>query len=380
MSSLDEKTTFNEIIRTKPKKIGLAVGSHSVGSSYTVSQALNFCRSCQINLLIIDFGWVTWAWPNTDKNEIKTLIEKSKQANISIWLMYRDRSSDHNLPHQVYRDNTSDPSIICYSHQKCRHWSISWAQTLLDHYPGVEGMILYNPRVLPDCCYCSKCIQDFEETTDIHKDPRSPNMTASENQTWLVWRAEVLTNYMTKWQEQILSTHDALQTGIVIVPQTQGAMDLGQNITALGTCLEVVCPFVVVHSDLGFNETVAGEVCIETKNLVPCDVIANIKIYGPYNNGELDIINAMLSSMRSNADGFFIWSYDYLLEEGYNLELIIKAYNEVQNTEFPSTIASTSADFPWTIMLNSLFPIAIVKKMIKPRTRMKIRAKNENFS
>src|SRR4051794_6764419 len=45
---------------------GIAVLSSSLGGEVTAEEILAFTDSCRINLVVIDFAWVTYHWPRTD--------------------------------------------------------------------------------------------------------------------------------------------------------------------------------------------------------------------------------------------------------------------------------------------------------------------------
>ncbi len=318
---------------------GIAIGSDIIGDESSVQEILSFVHKCKINFLIVDFGWITWSWSNSNFEEIAALIDNIRQDGIPIWLMYRARTIDrteYDLPHQVYKDGTVSESDLCFSHEEVQDWSINWTEKLLLIYPHVDGMILYNPRFFPDHCFCNECCSKFRAETGILDDPRSIDVNSDEYQQWIEWRAKGLTNFITEWNNAVKASNSQLQTGAVLIPQLFDPMDFGQDLPALGKTLDAIFPFVVVHNDGENGQQIwsqAQQICNEAKDSGPSLVIANIKIYGPYNNTDNDVINAMNASINSRGDGFFVWCYDYLVTGDYNLTKIMNAFEGILEGE-----------------------------------------------
>jgi len=324
--ALDEYKIINFKVR------GIAVGSHVVGDiSSTVTDIMTFINDCNINMLIVDFGWITYTWNNTKFNSVSKLINSANEENIPVWLMYRARTLEgeyEHLQHQVNKNGEVDGRDICFTNHECRNWSISWAHKLLEKYPTVNGIILYNPRFLSDGCYCHKCLEKFKNDTGINENPLEFDIDTIQYETWMNWRLKELTDFITEWKNNIKMIYPDLQFGLV-VNSGNSAYSTGQNISELGEIVDVICPFAALDSVTDANY--AGDICNEVKEITNATVVADIKIYGPYNNTDLDIINAIKSSLDSNGDGFFIWCYDCLNPSKYDLNKIIDAYNGIYN-------------------------------------------------
>jgi hypothetical protein len=314
----------------KKKTRGLAIGSTVIKNTGQMENILDFVKQCNINMVIIDFGWITASWDLSNFEDIETLMQNLNQAGVTIWLMYRCRtlsSDDYELRHQIHIDGEEYGEELCYTDERCLQWTIDWADALLNQYSEyVEGMILYNPRIWPDCCYCDHCTELFQAETGIITDPKSLNESSYEYERWLQWKTESLNVFIQDWRNNLNNDWPNLKTGVVVMSPEYSAY-FSQNITAIGDCSDIICPFIPLHK---IQENDFGrEICDDTKKCVNCNVIGDIKIYGPYNNTDSDIINAMTSITTSTADGYFIWSYDYLNPFFYNFESIINAYNGI---------------------------------------------------
>ena len=327
-----ENMTFSlaEYQLIEEKFRGIAIGSDIIGDESSISELLTFIEDCNINNVIVDFGWITWSWENTKFEEVSDFINKTQQRNISVWLMYRARTYDgdgHDIPHQVNILGDTSSTDICISSKKSRDWAISWSDKLLQKYPTVDGMILYNPRILSNCCYNIYSTINFVLETKTRGLPRLFRQATEKYDLWMEWRCNELKDFLNEWTHNIKCDFPDIKTGSVLLSQSYGSYNTGQDISRLETFLDIIFPFVAL--DNVDNNDIAGEICNETKEQVSCGVVSDIKIYGPYNNTDTDIVNAIQSSMESNGDGFFIWCYDFLNSEEFNLSKIIDAYNGI---------------------------------------------------
>lgn len=336
--SLLEKLNVNITELQKLKKIrGIAVGSDIIGSESSISEILDFIDDCYINMLIVDFGWITWSWNNTQFDDVGSLINESKQRNIPTWLMYRARTLPDQyeyLQHQIHIDGEVDDRYICFTDSECKNWSITWAHRLLENYSIVDGIILYNPLFLTDGCYCPVSLEKFKNDTEITENPKEFEKGTTQYETWWNWQTKEITDFVKTWKNNIASFYPNLQFGLV-VNSGGSAVASGQNLSELGAIVDMLCPFAALHSIE--DAKYAGNICNEVKEITNATVIADIKIYGPYNNNDEDIINAIKSSLDSNGDGFFIWCYDSLDPAKYDIELIKTAYSTYYHDWYSSS-------------------------------------------
>jgi len=321
---------------------GIAVGSNIVGADSSISEVLDFIEDCNINMLIVDFGWITWSWNNTLFDYVGNLINESKEKKIPTWLMYRARTLEgeyEHLQHQVHKNGEVDGRYLCFTDNDNINWSISWAHKMLEKYPTVDGIILYNPMFFSDCCYCPVCLERFRNDTGIVSNPIDFDVDSEEYKTWIIWRKNIITDFINEWKNNITDFYPELQFGMV-VESGEMAGSVGQNITSLGEIVDLLCPFVALDS---ITETdFASNIINEVKKITDVRVISDIKIYGPYNNTNNDIINAITSSLNSNGDGFFIWDFDSLVSGNYNIESIKMTYNPYYFGWYSPSIQETS--------------------------------------
>ncbi|MFH1100487.1 MAG: transglutaminase domain-containing protein [Methanobacteriota archaeon] len=324
--------SLSEYQRIEDKFRGIAVGSDIIGDESSISEILTFIEECNINHVIVDFGWITWSWENTQFEKVADFLNETQQRNITLWLMYRARTlpgDGYNIPHQVHRNGEIDEREICFSNKKSRDWAISWSDKLLEKYPMVNGIILYDPRFLSDCCYCFQSNLKFILETKTLGFPRFFRQGMEKYDLWMEWRSDEIEEFIKEWRNYIKQSYPNLEIGSVLLPEEYGAYNMAQDMSKLESNLNTIFPFVALDNVSDLN--IAGRICNKTKEKVSCQIVSNIKIYGPYNNTDNDIVNAIKSSMESNGDGFFIWCYDCLDPEKYDLNKIINAYNGIYN-------------------------------------------------
>ena len=229
----------------------------------------------------------------------------------------------------VFTFRSTDDREICFSNKESREWAISWSDKLLEKYPMVDGMIIYNSRLLSDCCYSLHSKLKFILETKTLGFPRFFKEGTEKYDRWMEWRCEEIKEFIEEWDNHIKNSYPQMKTGSVLLPESYGSYSIAQDILRLESHLDIIFPFVAL--DNVNNPDIAGQICNMTEEKVSSNVVADIKIYGPYNNTDSDIVNAIKSSMESNGDGFFIWCYDCLDPEEYDLNKIINAYNGIYN-------------------------------------------------
>ena len=314
-------------LRHLKKTRGIAVGSNIIVDESAIFDIVDFIDDCNINMVVVDFGWITWSWNNTVFDYVSIFINESKQKDIPTWLMYRARTLEgeyKHLQHQVNKNGELDERNICFTDNECIKWSIDWAHKLLQKYPTVNGIILYNPYFLPDGCYCPTCLETFRNDAGIDESPLDFGIGTLQYNEWLNWKKEKLASFMSKWKNSLNSFYPDLKFGLVL-NSGDSATAMGQDISVLSNIVDMVCPFVALDSVI--DDNFAGNICNNIKETANATIIANIKIYGPYDNSDSDIINAMKSVLESDGDGFFIWNYDFLISGKYNIDSIKMAYN-----------------------------------------------------
>jgi len=341
------------------KSRGIAVGSNIVGKESSISEILGFIEDCNINMLIVDFGWITWSWNNTVFEDVGALINESIEKKIPTWLMYRARTLEgeyKNLQHQVHKNDEVDDRHLCFTDEENINWSISWAHKMLEKYPNVNGVIIYNPAFIFDCCYCPICLERFRNDTGIVKNPVDFDIDSEEYQTWISWRSNIITDFIEEWKKNITAYYPKMNFGIV-ANSGESAEITGQNIISLGEIVDLICPFSALNSvtETDYTENIINEV----KEITDARVVADIKIYGPYDNSNDDIINSITSSLNSDGDGFFIWNYNSLILGNYDIDSIKKAYNPYY-LNLPSFRYNSNEDVLQIYIVLAMFIIAVI--------------------
>lgn len=133
---------------TQLPKRGIAVVSSSIGTTLSVEEILSFAESCRLQFVVIDFAWITHHWDRTTGEAVRLAKELAKR-NIGVGVMYRprtlrpDEADIHYLPGP---DGKIRPS---HNHPDLRYddsinWATNWGSQLLDRFPMVDTIILYN--------------------------------------------------------------------------------------------------------------------------------------------------------------------------------------------------------------------------------------------
>ena len=80
---------------TSPSKNvrGICVLSSRIGKDVSPGQIVAFARSCRLNLVVIDFAWISHHWPQTTDAAVD-LAGQLQDAGIEVMLMYRPRVMD----------------------------------------------------------------------------------------------------------------------------------------------------------------------------------------------------------------------------------------------------------------------------------------------
>jgi len=131
---------------------GIAIIVSSIGTDYRVEDLVRLLEKGKFSPLIIDFAWITYHWEQTKFEEVNRLLESAKKAGITVAVMYRPRFlSDPTVLTQVDEKGRNDFQHgfeINYFDSKARQWGIEWGNKILTKCPGVDEIIIYNPRNL----------------------------------------------------------------------------------------------------------------------------------------------------------------------------------------------------------------------------------------
>jgi murein DD-endopeptidase MepM/ murein hydrolase activator NlpD len=137
---------------------GMAFLSSDLGSDVSPDEICEFVRTTRINLVVIDFAWITYHWPRTTVAAVD-VVQKLSEAGVDVAVMYRPRAldrADAAIHYAVNEDGTlpGDHNDLCFAHEDSVTWGAEWGVRLLKAFPTVNKVILYNLRA--PCC-CEKC-------------------------------------------------------------------------------------------------------------------------------------------------------------------------------------------------------------------------------
>jgi hypothetical protein len=147
---------------------GVAILSSNVGRDVTADEIVTFARACRLNLVVIDFAWITHHWPRTDLDAIRPLAARLRDGGVRVAAMYRPRllrPTDAAVRVAVTANGTAAPhhNDLCFADDDSAAWAARWGADLLTQIPAIEEIILYN--LLPTCA-CPSC-RDGRATAHI---------------------------------------------------------------------------------------------------------------------------------------------------------------------------------------------------------------------
>jgi hypothetical protein len=138
---------------------GIAVLSSSVGHDVSVDEIDAFVSTCRLDLVVVDFAWITYHWDRTDCAAVEDLAQRLGRRGVVVAAMYRPRllhASDADVP--VARDEkgaaAKDHVDVCLAAQASVDWGAAWGEKILRACPSIDHVALYNLR---PTCACAAC-------------------------------------------------------------------------------------------------------------------------------------------------------------------------------------------------------------------------------
>ncbi len=138
---------------------GIAVLSSSLGHDVPLEEVETFVRTCRIDLVVVDFAWITHHWPRTDLKSVEELAQRLRRQGVVVAAMYRPRllgPSDAEV--HVARDEEGEEpehhAELCFAWPDSVDWGAQWGEKVLEGCPSIDHVLLYNVRAL---CRCEKC-------------------------------------------------------------------------------------------------------------------------------------------------------------------------------------------------------------------------------
>lgn len=138
---------------------GAAFLSSSVGSDVSEGEILGFVEACKIDLIVIDFMWITHHFERSNFEKIESLSRRLTERGVVVAAMYRPRAlqpKDADIHFAVRADGTVAKTHLdlCYAHEDSRSWGLTWGVDILSRCPSIRHLVLYNVR---SPCHCERC-------------------------------------------------------------------------------------------------------------------------------------------------------------------------------------------------------------------------------
>ncbi|KPJ64600.1 hypothetical protein AMK68_01190 [candidate division KD3-62 bacterium DG_56] len=309
---------------------GVAIDSMAVGQTASVDELVAYAQRAHLNLVVVDFNWVTYYWYRTKLSAVNELARRLGEAGIEVYAMYRPGRlglKDHShLPPQVDRDGKEDERNICFSYPEARQWVVAWGQQIFNNVRPLQGLLLHQPSFAPDACYCPVCREQFRWDTGKE--------IGDDEAAWLEWRAKVITNFVRGWAEEMKRTSPPLMVGVV-VSAPPAAQSFGQDLDALSEHIDILSPVIAINPTAKDKEIdpdlvrSAGDLLQPYRGRVR--LLADLRVYfgeSTYNSTD-DVVNAIVGT-RAGFDGFFLWGFDLFGSPSrYDRERVADAIREL---------------------------------------------------
>jgi len=149
---------------------GIAVVASSIGREISAEEVVAVARACHLNVVAIDFAWITYHWPRTDLKKVQGLCRELRKAHVEVVAIYRPRVL---LPEEAaihYAQDgegrvAEDHLELCFAAEDSVLWAAGWGERILSSLESVDRICLYNLRA---ACFCPRC-RDYQGRTHIAK-------------------------------------------------------------------------------------------------------------------------------------------------------------------------------------------------------------------
>ena len=138
---------------------GIAVLSSSLGHDISAEEIAAFAHSCKIDLVVVDFAWITHHWTRTDLATVEELAQRLRKQGVVVAAMYRPRllRPDDAQVHLALDEKgvaPADHAELCFAWADSVDWGAQWGEKILAACPSIDHVLLYNVRAP---CRCEKC-------------------------------------------------------------------------------------------------------------------------------------------------------------------------------------------------------------------------------
>jgi|GEM_PF-787139 len=268
---------------------GVAFLSSCLGAETTIDEITTFVETCEIDLVVVDFAWITHHWPRADRGMIQRLAAELAKSGVHVAAMYRPRlliPQDAKVHVAVNADGSTPIShnSLCFAHQDSVEWGAKWGTQILESVPAISTIVLYN---LGAKCNCSEC---REGQCEKHV-------------------SGFLEHCRTAWKR--------------VRPDVRiGHVGIGAEYAEQ---VDLLCPFLCVNADSGKSGApvdIAGLVSSlgtlksrnRTKPVIP---LAKICWASATDNTTEDVINTIETCSKQKI-GFLLWYYEWIFHSSDN--------------------------------------------------------------
>ncbi|NQT16012.1 MAG: M23 family metallopeptidase [Planctomycetes bacterium] len=275
---------------------GVALVSSNIGATLPVDEVLDFAESCDLNLVIVDFAWITHHWPRTDKKAVERLCAELKKRGVDVAVMYRPRvlrPSEADVHYAESKDGAVADSHneLCFAREDSQAWGAAWGAKLLEALPSISRVILYNLR---SPCHCPLCregkgrshVADFLERCRREWSGLRPGLEIGH------------VGLGAEYEEQV----DLLYPFLPLIRQGGSAVDVSGHLERLA----------------GLKSTARA------KPVVPL-----VKIdWGTATNTTTEDVIDSIRQCEDTGSGFILWHYDRILHDGdgrYDAKAVVTA-------------------------------------------------------
>ncbi|MHC4623242.1 MAG: peptidoglycan DD-metalloendopeptidase family protein [Planctomycetota bacterium] len=295
---------------------GMAFLSSNVNKSIPSHEIRNLVSDCNLDLVVIDFAWITYHWPQTDLAAVEHLAAELVNEGIEVATMYRPRAlspSDADIHWAQNCDGTIDPSHnrLCFAYEDSVAWGAQWGTDILNALPSINKVIIYN--LLAPCC-CPLC----------------------QGGQGAVYAEQFMERCRLEW--------DAVRPGVQIGHVGIGAEYANQ--------VDFFCPFLMINrwgdiNPVDVNSLLDDLITPDTqpghKPVIP---LAKTCWADETDNTTEDIINT-IEACENRETGFVLWYYEWIFHPAggmYDPEAIVEAlggeWSPVNHPESKATFES----------------------------------------
>jgi hypothetical protein len=269
--------------------------SSSIGREVNAAELLAFIDACRINLVVVDFAWVTHHWQRTDLPAVEHLCLQLRRRGVRVAAMYRPRVLRPQEARVHYAIGpggaAADHNELCFAHEDSCAWASGLGSRILAALPSVDRLILYNVRAT---CACERC----------------RNGAGREHAEAFVRRCR------DEWRR--------VRTGVLV-----GHVGVGGE---YADAVDFLCPFVAVNRVLDEPFDPAPSVARAAELAAargPENVLPLMKVCwaAETRNDAADVARAIGSCEHSRV-GFILWYYEWIFHEdggGYDRGAVLAA-------------------------------------------------------